>query len=67
MGPIRRLLLVGGTTLALGVAAITVSAAPQPSTSSTEGHAGKVADDLVRPNTASLSGKELDDLVRPSR
>jgi hypothetical protein len=65
MGSIRRLLLISGATVALSVAAITVSAAPPPTNSSTQGHAGKMADDLVRPVTSSLSGKQLDDLVRP--
>jgi len=65
MGSIRRLLLVAGATIALSIAAITVSAAPSPTNSSTQGHAGKIADDLVRPDPSTLSGKERDDLVRP--
>jgi len=65
MGSLRRLLLVGGATVALSVAAITVSASPPRANSPLQAHAGKVADDLVRPDTFSLSGKQLDDHVGP--
>ena len=64
MGSIRRLLLVGGATVALSVAAITVSASPPPTDSPLQGHAGKAADDLVLPNAVSFPGKQLDDQVR---
>lgn len=65
MGSLRRMLLVGGATVALSVAAIAVSASPPRTNSPVQVHAGKVADDLVRPDTFSLSGKQLDDQVRP--
>jgi len=63
MRSIQRILLVGGATVALSLAAITVSASPPRTNAPLTGHAGKVADDLVRPDTFSLAGKQLDDQV----
>ena len=63
MRSIQRILLIGGAAVALGVAAITVSASPPRTSTPPASHAGKVADDLVRPDTFSLAGKQLDDQV----
>ncbi len=65
MRSIQRILLVGGATVALSVAAISVSASPPRTDGPQTGHAGKVADDLFRPDAFSLAGKQLDDQVRP--
>jgi hypothetical protein len=65
MRSIQRILLVGGATVALSVAAITVSASPPRTNAPLTSHAGKVADDLVRPGTYVFTGKVADDLVRP--
>ena len=63
MPSIQRILLVGGATIALSVAAITVSASSTLTNTPVANHAGKVADDLVRPDSFSHAGKQLDDQV----